>query len=84
MEINEEGCLSVPEYYAKVKRSTNITVRFWDQYQKMSEIEADELLAICIQHEIDHLKGKLFVDYLSPLKKQMVRKKMLKLAKIAG
>ena len=83
-EICEEGCLSVPEYYAEVKRSENITVKALDRDGKEFELEADGLLAVCIQHELDHLKGKLFVDYLSPLKQQRLRKKFEKLAKQAA
>jgi peptide deformylase len=79
---HEEGCLSVPEYYADVERSTNITIRALDEHGQAHETHADDLLAICIQHEMDHLQGKLFVDYLSPLKQQRVRKKMEKLDKL--
>jgi len=81
-EVCQEGCLSVPEYYADVTRAATITVKALDRDGKAFELEADGLLAVCIQHEIDHLKGKLFVDYLSPLKQQRVRKKMEKLAKL--
>ena len=80
-EVCQEGCLSVPEFYADVARAENITVKALDQHGKEFELEADGLLAICIQHELDHLKGKLFVDYLSPLKQQRLRKKLAKLAK---
>ncbi|GAA0415292.1 peptide deformylase [Cocleimonas flava] len=83
-EICEEGCLSVPEYYAEVKRSESITVKALDRDGKEFELNADGLLAVCIQHELDHLKGKLFVDYLSPLKQQRLRKKFEKLAKQAA
>ena len=82
-EICEEGCLSVPEYYAEVKRADTITVKALDRDGKEFELNADGLLAVCIQHELDHLKGKLFVDYLSPLKQQRLRKKFEKLAKQA-
>lgn len=77
----EEGCLSVPEYYDKVTRAERIKVRFLNREGKPVELEAEGLLAICIQHEMDHLEGKLFVDYLSTLKQQRVRKKLEKLAK---
>jgi peptide deformylase len=77
----EEGCLSVPEYYDKVTRAEKIKVRFLNRNGKPVELEAEGLLAICIQHEMDHLEGKLFVDYLSTLKQQRVRKKLEKLAK---
>lgn len=80
-EISEEGCLSVPEYYAEVERAEKVTVRAMDRDGEFYEIDADGLLAVCIQHEMDHLQGKLFVDYLSPMKQQRVRKKLEKLAK---
>ncbi len=82
-EICEEGCLSVPEYFAEVKRADTIMVKALDRYGKEFELNADGLLAVCIQHELDHLQGKLFVDYLSPLKQQRLRKKFEKLAKQA-
>lgn len=77
----EEGCLSVPTYYDKVKRAEKVGVRFLDRQGETVEMEAEGLLAICIQHEIDHLDGKLFVDYLSTLKQQRARKKLEKLAR---
>jgi peptide deformylase len=80
-EISEEGCLSVPEYYAEVERADKVTVSALGHDGKPFELEAEGLLAVCIQHELDHLQGKLFVDYLSPLKQQRVRKKLEKLAK---
>ncbi len=80
-EICEEGCLSVPEFYAEVKRAETITVEALDRNGKKFELEAKGLLAVCIQHELDHLKGKLFVDYLSPLKQKRLKKKMEKQAK---
>ena len=73
--ISEEGCLSVPGNYAKVERAESITVKALDQNGESFELDAEGLLAICIQHELDHLKGKLFIDYLSPLKRQRIRKK---------
>jgi peptide deformylase len=82
--ISEEGCLSVPNNYAKVERAESITVKALDKSGKEFTLEADELLAICIQHELDHLEGKLFVDYLSPLKKQRIRKKLEKEARLAA
>lgn len=82
-EISEEGCLSVPEYYAEVERADKVTVRALGRDGESYEIDADGLLAVCIQHEMDHLQGKLFVDYLSPLKQQRVRKKLEKMAKQA-
>lgn len=75
---HEEGCLSVPDYYDKVTRAERIRVRAIDRDGNTYEKDADGLLAVCIQHEMDHLEGKLFVDYLSSLKQQRVRKKMEK------
>ena len=74
----QEGCLSVPGIYAEVKRADSIVVRFLDREGKQQELAAEDLLATCIQHEMDHLDGKLFIDYLSPLKREMVRKKLAK------
>ncbi len=76
---HEEGCLSVPEYYEKVTRAERVRIRALDRHGESFEMDADGLLAICIQHELDHLEGKLFVDYLSTLKQQRVRKKLEKL-----
>ena len=75
----EEGCLSVPKQRALVPRAETITVRALDRDGKPFELETDGLLAICIQHEMDHLMGKLFIDYLSPLKRQRIRQKLEKL-----
>lgn len=77
----EEGCLSVPEHRALVPRAEHVKIRALDRDGKPFELEADDLLAICIQHEMDHLIGKLFVDYLSPLKRQRIRQKLEKLYK---
>ena len=74
----EEGCLSVPGVYAEVKRAERVKVRALDAEGQPFELEADGLLAVCIQHEIDHLDGKVFVDYLSPLKRRMVEKRLKK------
>jgi len=74
----DEGCLSVPGYYEEVQRAEHIRVRFLDRDGEAQEIEAQGLLAVCIQHEIDHLDGKLFVDYLSEAKRQRIRKKIEK------
>ena len=74
----EEGCLSVPGVYEEVTRAEKVTVRALGRDGKPFELEADGLLATCVQHEIDHLDGKLFVDYLSRLKQQRVRKKLAK------
>ena len=78
VEEQEEGCLSVPGIFEKVRRAERVKVRALDREGKPFELEADGLLAVCIQHEIDHLDGKLFVDYLSPLKRQRIRKKLIK------
>ena len=75
---SEEGCLSVPGFYEKVKRAENIVVRALGRDGKRFERAADGLLAVCIQHEIDHLDGKLFVDYLSELKRQLIRRRLEK------
>ncbi len=75
---SEEGCLSVPGYYEAVTRHERIRVRALDRVGTPYEMEAEGLLAICIQHECDHLLGKLFVDYLSTLKRQRIRKKLEK------
>jgi peptide deformylase len=79
----EEGCLSVPGIYASVKRAENITVRAQDMDGKDFEEQLEGLHAVCVQHEMDHLVGRLFVDYLSPLKRNMVRKKLEKQRKAA-
>jgi peptide deformylase len=78
VEEMEEGCLSVPGVYDKVQRAERIRVRALDRDGNTFEMETDGLLAVCIQHEIDHLDGKLFVDYLSSLKRQRIRKKLEK------
>ncbi len=78
---NEEGCLSVPGVYDKVTRAEHIKVRALDQDGKSFELEAEGLLAVCIQHEMDHLLGKVFVDYLSPLKRNRIKSKLLKQAR---
>ena len=77
-EEMQEGCLSVPGFYENVTRAENITYRYLDLDGQLQEKSADGLLAVCIQHEIDHLDGKLFIDYLSPLKRQMIQKKIIK------
>ena len=74
----DEGCLSVPGYYEEVERAEHIRVRFLDRNGEQREMEAEGLLAVCIQHEMDHLEGKLFVDYLSETKRQRIRKKLEK------
>jgi peptide deformylase len=77
-QVYQEGCLSVPGIFADVSRANEITVRFLGRDGQPQELSTDGLLAVCIQHEMDHLDGKLFVDYLSPLKREMVRKKLAK------
>lgn len=81
---NEEGCLSFPGVYTKVERAGTVKVKALDRDGKEFIREADGLLAICIQHELDHLNGKLFVDYLSPLKRDRIRKKLEKEARLAA
>jgi peptide deformylase len=80
----QEGCLSVPGIFADVERADSITVEAQDSDGKPITLQADGLLAVCIQHEMDHLVGKLFVDYLSPLKREMVRKKLEKQRRAAA
>jgi len=75
----EEGCLSVPTFFEKVRRAEHIHVKAWDRDGLEFEFEARELLAVCVQHEMDHLEGKLFVDYLSPLKRQRIKAKLEKI-----
>ena len=77
--LNEEGCLSVPGIYDGVERSTAVRVTALDADGNPQTIEADGLLAVCIQHELDHLLGKVFVEYLSPLKRNRIKSKLLKL-----
>ncbi len=83
-QVYQEGCLSVPGIFADVTRADSIEVRFLDRAGQAQAQRVDGLLAVCIQHEMDHLEGKLFVDYLSPLKREMVRKKLAKQRKQAG
>ena len=78
VEEMDEGCLSVPGFYERVQRAERIRVGALDRHGEPFELETDGLLAVCIQHEIDHLDGKLFVDYLSQLKRQRIRKKLEK------
>ena len=77
-EQTEEGCLSVPGIFDEVKRASKIRVRFQDRTGAVSEQDYEGMLAVCIQHEMDHLEGRLFVDYLSDLKRQRIRKKLEK------
>ena len=80
-EESEEGCLSVPGVFDKVVRAERVTVRALDRDGKSFQLDADGLLAVCIQHEMDHLKGKVFVDYLSNLKRNRIKAKLLKQAR---
>ncbi|OGT58875.1 MAG: peptide deformylase [Gammaproteobacteria bacterium RIFCSPHIGHO2_12_FULL_63_22] len=82
-QVYQEGCLSVPGIYADVKRADTVTVRALDRNGDSFELTADGLLAVCIQHEMDHLAGKVFVDYLSPLKRELVKKKLAKQKRLA-
>jgi len=77
----EEGCLSIPEYYEEVERPKAVKVKFLDRNLKPQEIEAEGLLSTCLQHEIDHINGVLFIDHISKLKRDMVMKKFKKAAK---
>ena len=81
-EETEEGCLSVPGVYEAVKRAGSIEVRALNRQGEPFEMKAEGMLAVCIQHELDHLEGKLFVDYLSQLKKQRIRKKLEKKVRV--
>lgn len=80
----EEGCLSIPDYYAEVERPSGCTVEFLDRKGEKQTLEATGILATCIQHEVDHLDGVLFIDYLSKLKRDRVIKKFTKIAKQSG
>jgi peptide deformylase len=78
LKLAEEGCLSVPQVYDKVERAARVTVRALGRDGRSFDLEAEGLTAICVQHEMDHLMGKVFVEYLSPLKRDRIRTKMLK------
>jgi peptide deformylase len=79
--VYEEGCLSIPEYYAEVERPAQVKVSYLDRDGKEQVLDADGLMATCLQHEIDHLDGKLFIDHISRLKREMVVKKFTKIAR---
>ena len=79
--VYEEGCLSIPDYYAEVERPAAVRVKYLDRDGKLQEMEAEGLMATCLQHEIDHLNGVLFIDHISKLKRDMVVKKFKKLAR---
>jgi peptide deformylase len=81
VSVYEEGCLSIPDYYAEVERPDTVTVKYLDRDGKERLIEADGLMATCLQHEIDHLNGVLFIDHISKLKRDMVVRKFRKLAR---
>ena len=81
LSVYNEGCLSIPEYYADVERPAAVRVRYMDLNGEIQEIDADGLLATCVQHEIDHLDGVLFIDHISKLKRDRVVKKFTKIAK---
>ena len=78
MSFSDEGCLSVPTVYDRVQRHARVTVRALDRLGQTQEVDAEGLLAVCVQHEMDHLLGKVFVEYLSPLKRSRIRTRMLK------
>ena len=78
VEVTEEGCLSVPGYFEEVTRAEHVKVRYLDRDGNQQEEDFDGLLAVCVQHEIDHLDGRLFVDYLSEAKRQRIRKRLEK------
>lgn len=84
LHVGEEGCLSVPGIYDKVERAEQVTVRFLDAGGKSRTLEADGLLAVCIQHEMDHLQGLVFVDHLSLLKQNRIKAKLAKQARITA
>src|SRR3546814_11568043 len=79
--VCEEGCLSLPDHYAEVERPARARIRYLDEHNRRQEIEAEGLLATCLQHEIDHLDGILFVDHLSALKRNIILRKLAKLKK---
>lgn len=81
MVLGDEGCLSVPQVYDRVPRHAQVRVRALDRDGQPQEFDADGLLAVCVQHEMDHLLGKVFVEYLSPLKRNRIKSKMLKKAR---
>ena len=81
LSVYEEGCLSIPDYYAEVERPASVRVKYLDRDGKLQEMKAEGLMATCLQHEIDHLNGVLFIDHISKLKRDMVVRKFKKLAK---
>jgi peptide deformylase len=83
-QVGEEGCLSVPGIYDKVERAERVVVRYLDLDGNVQTIEAEGLLAVCLQHEMDHLQGKVFVEHLSPLKQMRIKNKLVKQARITA
>ena len=79
LEEHEEGCLSIPEIYAMVRRPKDVRVSYLDKHGELQERDFEGIWAVCVQHEIDHLNGKLFIDYLSPMRRSMITSKMKKL-----
>lgn len=84
LQVHEEGCLSVPGIYEKVERAETLVVRFLDLQGEAQQLSADGLLAVCIQHEIDHLNGKVFVEHLSQLKQSRIKAKLAKQARVTA
>lgn len=84
MNVFMEGCLSFPDQFADVERPKRVKIRYLDYHGKQQEIEADELLATCVQHEIDHLDGKVFVDHVSKLKRSMIMRRLEKMKRLAN
>ena len=78
MRVHDEGCLSIPEHFAEIERPASVTVRYIDRHGKQQEDEFDEILATVVQHEIDHLDGKQFIDYISKLKRDRIVRKLTK------
>jgi peptide deformylase len=83
LQVYNEGCLSLPEQYAEIERPAQVRARWQDERGKTHEEDLDGLLAVCLQHEMDHLEGILFVDHLSRLKRDMILKKLAKMKKAA-
>ncbi|HER27676.1 MAG TPA: peptide deformylase [Rhodospirillales bacterium] len=83
-ELREEGCLSLPEHYSDVVRPREVKVRYLDHHNKQRDLQADGVLSVCVQHEMDHLDGILFVDHISALKRNMILRKLIKQKKLDG
>ena len=81
MNMHEEGCLSIPDVRVEIERPAEVVVRFLDRHGKLQEVKADDLFATCIQHEIDHLDGRMLIDYMSSLKRDMTIRRFKKLAR---